>query len=303
MFKKLMITFLVIFLCPSIANAMHTPAKISYIAIPVTTPEKNWQVSGQLRMPFNATENTPAVIILHSSAGVDSTGMFYASALNRRGIATLELDLWGARDLAGGSANRPATPQETLPDVFSALAYLAEHSLIDKDRIGVMGFSWGGVLSLLTASENYMSLTGQPYRFAGHIAHYPICWLYNYAPGFEFTNFTGAPILIQTGAKDDYDLPETCPNLVASLPEEEQEFVKVKVYKRAYHAWDRLEPKWIVEDPFSHLGQGGQVTLAPNFITAYQSKYRVEKFFSELFGLTRSRQNNDSVDINGDIGN
>jgi len=38
-----------------------------------------------------------------------------------------------------------------------------------------------------------------------------------------------------------------------------------------------------VEDPTSHLGTGGSVTLAPNKKVAKKSKRRVVKFFSELF--------------------
>ncbi len=260
--------------------------KTSYIAIPVQTPAHSWHVSAQLRLPQSSVHSTvPAVVILHSSAGIDSTGRFYARALNNVGIATLELDLWGARDLQGGSANRPNSPQETLPDVFAALGYLSNHAQIDKDRIGVIGFSWGGILSLLTATNQYMAMTGNDYRFAGHVAHYPICWLFNYAPGFELENLTGAPVLIQTGQLDDYDLPETCPTLVNDLAEQDKELITLKVYKKAYHAWDRLEPTWLVEDPFSNLGAGGQVTLAANKRIAKKSKRRVVNFFSKLFGL------------------
>ena len=285
MLKNIFIVVLTLLLCHGFANAKRLPAKISYISIPVVTPALSWQVSAQLRVPKDLNTTIPAVVILHSSAGVDSTGAFYVNALNHSGIATLELDLWGARDLDGGSGNRPESPQETLPDVFAALAYLAQHPNIDQDRIGVIGFSWGGILSLLTATEQYMSMTGLPYRFAGHVAHYPLCWIYNYVPGFELDNFTGAPMLIQTGDKDDYDLPESCPTLVNNLSEHDQSLVKLHVYKSAFHAWDRLEPKWVVNDPFSHLGQGGQVTLAPNIIAAYHSRNRVVAFFSELFNL------------------
>jgi putative cell wall-binding protein len=95
--------------------------QIFYINIPVQTANDTWQLSAQYRLPRTETEEAlPAVIILHSSSGIDSTGSFYAKALNNAGIATLEIDLWGARGLQGGSANRPQAPQETLPDVFAA---------------------------------------------------------------------------------------------------------------------------------------------------------------------------------------
>ena len=286
MFKRILWLFLatVIYHCP--VNAAAQLPFISYISIPVKTETESWLLSAQFRQPKLATSSPlPAVIILHSSAGVDKTGSFYASALNRAGIATLEVDLWGARNLQGGSANRPSSPQETLPDVFASLAYLAQNPNIDSTRIGVIGFSWGGVLSLLTATEQYMSMAGMPYRFAGHVAHYPVCWLFNNVPGFELSGLTGSPVMIQTGDRDDYDLPETCPLLAANLAEQDKAFVQVKVYPRAYHAWDRLEPKLVVEDPYANLGQGGEVTLAPNYMAAYKSRYKVVKFFKGLFEL------------------
>jgi len=267
---------------------------IFYINIPVTSPDPSvdvsWQVSAQYRLPRGEhTAPLPAVIILHSSSGVDSTGQFYASELNDAGIATLELDLWGSRGLQGGG-DRPATPQETLPDVFAALHYLAQQPNIDAERIGVIGFSWGGVLSMLTATEQYMAMTGTELRFAGHVAHYPICWLYNNVPGFNFSGLTGAPVLIQTGELDDYDLPETCPNLVDYLAEVDRELVEVKVFEGAYHAWDRLEPTWVVFDPVSHLGDPleNKVTLSPNKEIAKKSRKNVVTFFKKLFELEDS---------------
>jgi len=293
MINKILLLFITLAFCHFQANARTQLPTISYISIPVQTPTENWQVSAQYRVPKISTSTPlPAVIILHSTAGIDSTGSFYAKALNRVGIATLELDLWGARNLQGGSANRPASPQETLPDVFSALAYLSQNPNIDAARIGVIGFSWGGVLSLLTATEQYMSMTGAPFRFAGHVAHYPVCWLFNNVPGFELSGLTGAPVMIQTGDRDDYDLPETCPLLVENLAEQDKQFVEVKMYRRTYHAWDRLESKLVVEDPYSHLGQGGQVTLAPNFSSAMKSRYRVVNFFTELFEIESTHHRN-----------
>lgn len=259
---------------------------IFYVNIPVQTQNGVGQVSAQYRLPRSeSTSPIPAVVILHSSGGVDSTGKFYAKALNNAGIATLELDLWGARGLMGGTNDRPESPLETLPDAIAALHYLVQREEIDAERIGVIGFSWGGVLSLLTATEQYMSMTGTSYRFAGHVAHYPLCWVYNnpYAPGFEFNNLTGAPVMIQTGALDDYDQPETCPLMLSNLIEADRELVKLKVYKNAYHAWDRLEPELLVTDPTSHLGTGGDVLLVPNRKIAIKSRRKVVHFFEELF--------------------
>jgi hypothetical protein len=57
------------------------------------------------------------------------------------------------------------------------------------------------------------------------------------------------------------------------------------VYPNAHHAWDRLQPSLTVQDPFSHLGQGGEVNIIPNPGKANQSAKAVVNAFSSAFGL------------------
>ena len=104
-------------------------------------------------------------------------------------------------------------------------------------------------------------------------------------PGYAFNSFTGAPLLIQAGELDAYDEPDTCPNLVQSLPASAQGFITVQVYPHATHAWDRLQPAITVTDPFSHLGMGGQVEFVPNPGKAFQARSQAVRFFQEAFGL------------------
>jgi dienelactone hydrolase len=254
---------------------------IQYQSLNFINPEQPLTIAGQLRVPENGSEAIPAVVILHGSAGVDSRGALYARALNDAGIATLEIDMWGARGITG-AGDRPPLPTFTLPDAFGALDYLANTPGIDKDHIGVLGFSWGGVMSLLSANQSYTDKYGNGLQFAAHVAHYPVCWAYNVGiPGIIFENLTGAPVLMQVGSLDDYDEGGApCQNLAASFPE-----VSVKVYPNAHHAWDRLQPPLTVQDPFSHLGVGGEVNIIPNPGKANQSSKSVVSLFANEFGL------------------
>jgi len=289
MFKSIGIIVTVLLCSFSVSAKVKIEKKqlpiINYLSIPVQTANESWIVSAKLRVPRSKnTTKMPAVVIMHSSGGIDSTGDFYAKSLNNNGVVTIELDLWGARNLVGGT-DRPASPQETLPDAIAALHYLASRPDIDSSKIGIIGFSWGGVLSMLTATEQYMSQTGSALRYAAHVAHYPVCWVYNNVPGFEFEKLTGAPVLIQTGQYDDYDLPDSCSNMVNNLTEIDKGLTKLKIYKKAYHAWDRLEPKLIIEDPFSNLGQGGTVTLKPHKRIALKSRNKAVNFFKKAFEI------------------
>lgn len=232
--------------------------------------KKNLQTGNQL----------PAVVILHGSAGVDFRGNFYAKAFNAAGIATLEIDMWEARGISS-AAERPQLPLFTYPDAFSALRFLSEHPNIDPERIGVIGFSWGGAVAMASASVPYASQFGGPLRFAAHVAHYPICYAYNsYIPGSEFTDLTGAPILIQVGDNDDYDEGSgPCQALVYSLEPDDQELLNVNTIEGAYHAWDRLQVPITVDDPFSHRGAGGEVEMIPDVEQAYKSRKSAVAFF------------------------
>jgi len=251
-------------------------------------------VKGKLKLPpcvnfigycDNQTKrNLPAVVILHGSSGIDFRGDFYARALNFAGIATLEIDMWEARGIKSPE-ERPPVPIFNYPDAFAALNFLSEHPNIDGDRIGVQGFSWGGVISMASATELYSGMFGNGLRFAAHVAHYPVCYAYNNPniPGVEFTDLTGAPLLIQVGELDDYDDGSApCFALKQSLVPEDQIAVEVVAYKGAFHAWDRLQVPITVTDPFSHRGTGAndnEVQIIPNVLLAHQSRARVVEFF------------------------
>lgn len=260
---------------------------ISYVAFQSADPAHPLTVAGQLRVPAGGEARMPAVVVVHGSAGVDSRGALYARALNEAGIATLEIDMWAARGWLGGTTGRPRGVPETLPDAFGALRFLAALPRIDPARIGIMGFSWGGVVTMLTATEPYAAASEgeQGLRFAAHLAHYPVCWVYNVVPGYAFRDLTGAPVRIQAGQLDAYDLPDTCPMLVRSLPEEARALVSVTVYPSATHAWDRLQPAMTVFDPFSHLGAGGTVDFVPDPGKAFQARAAAVEFFQEAFGM------------------
>lgn len=252
-------------------------------------------VKGKLKMPVTqgkqrkcgvAGQGRPAVVVLHGSAGIDARGDFYATALNARGIATLEIDMWEARGIVS-LADRPPHPIFTYPDAFAALAYLSAYPGIDPARIGVMGFSWGGVIAMASATENYATSFGGPRRFKAHVAHYPVCYAYNH-PFISNSDFgsnagnplTGAPILIQIGDQDGYDEGATrCAELKASLVADEQDLMTVVTYAGAHHAWDRLLVPAVFEDTFAHLGAGGTIQVKPHVVQAYQAQDKVVRFF------------------------
>jgi dienelactone hydrolase len=226
------------------------------------------------------------VLILHGSAGVDSRGDFHAEALNAAGFATLQIDMWEARHVTG-VASRPPLPAYTYPDAFRALAFLSAYPGIDPARIGVMGFSWGGVVTMASATQGVAGAVGGALRFKAHVAHYPVCYAYNNPaiPNSQFGSnagnpLTGAPILIQIGDEDDYDEGAgPCVALKSALVPSEQKVLSVVTYPGAYHAWDRLMIPVTETDPFGHLGAGGAVEIVPSVDQAYAARAKAVAFF------------------------
>ncbi|MBR7620169.1 dienelactone hydrolase family protein [Phenylobacterium sp. 20VBR1] len=239
------------------------------------------QVAGLLRTPREATAPVGAVLICHGSDGVDGRGEYYAGALNAAGLATLEIDMWAARGTARGAAGRPRSPMETLPDAFSALKFLGEQPEVDPARIGILGFSWGGVVSLLSATKGRAApLLDDLAGFKAHAAHYPVCYAYAADPRMALTDLTGAPILIQTGDLDTYDHPDAGEKLAAALAAQGTAKVRNITYAGAGHGFDRDLPAQTINDPFAHNGAGGPVLMEFNKAAAEAARTEVVEFFS-----------------------
>lgn len=253
--------------------------KVAYVAFPTLHEEHPLTVAGELRLPPDAARPLPAVVLVHGSAGVDGRGEALANALNEAGVATLEIDMWSPRGLAGGLA-RPSHPAETLPDAFGALRYLAGRDDVDGERVGIAGFSWGGIVSMLAATRR-SAAAYDGLRFAAHAPYYPVCWFYNRVPGYEFCDLTGAPVLLQAGELDTYDDPDGCERMVAALAPLDRRCVTVRVYPGATHAFDRMQAPVTVRDPHARKGQGGEVDFVPNPEAAAEARRATVAFFVE----------------------
>src|SRR5690606_5833518 len=144
-----------------------------------------------------------------------------------------------ARGLKGGSEGRPETMAETIPDVYGARAFLSRHPAVDAERIGVMGFSFGGVASMLAATKKHNDAFLPGGQFGAMMPFYPAAWTYSRVPGFEFGDLVDAPVMIVTGALDQYDNdPDVTKKLVAGLSESDRAKITLKVMADAHHCFD-----------------------------------------------------------------
>lgn len=169
---------------------------------------------------------------------------------------------------------------------------------IDATRIGVLGFSWGGLVSMGATERPYASTYGHGLTFKSHVAQYPVCYARNnnalFAKlglppaqfGVQWINLTGAPVLIQVGTNDGYDNGSgPCNALAASVNPSNGWVVRVNTYPGATHAWDRLMVPIVVNDPFADQGSYFStgvvpaVQFTPDVDQAFESRARVVRFF------------------------
>lgn len=278
--------------CAQFAAAAHAQDLISTERISLAIDsafQSDARVVGELRIPSSDRDRLPAVLIVNSSPGFDGRGAFYAAALNPGGIATLEVDMFQGKGL-------PATPRHNLPHVYQALEFLARHPRIDGNRIGIMGFSWGGNVAVLASfDELAKEFAGGGLRFAAHLGLYPGCWkhyaLLTNKPGkwkelksTIYRRTTGSPVRILAAGKNDYDDRYTCAKFVGALPAEVQRRFSVIVYPNATFGWDSRFSS-ASYDASAKDGKGGIVNVVADPVVAERSRESALTYFKQHLGV------------------
>jgi dienelactone hydrolase len=197
-------------------------------------------VSATLRFPDQPRDRYPAVVVVQTIAGFQEANEgWLAKELRRGGFATLAYDSFSARGLSQSAVvgSRAGPPLASgVADAFAALQFLAAHPRIAADRIGIVGFSFGGEVAHLTAFQALRAtMTTGSSRFAAHVATYPGG---SYGARAEAGAYTGAPILMLLGEVDD-NLPVAKVEgyLAYANGAGHPAPITTVVYPGAFHAW------------------------------------------------------------------
>ena len=192
------------------------------------------------RFPEQPRDRYPAVVVVHTIGGFQEANEgWLAAELRRSGFATLTYDSLSARRLSQSAVvgSRTGPPLASgVADAFAALHFLAGHPRIAADRIGIDGFSFGGEVAHLTAFEVLRAVMAPgSSRFAAHVATYPGG---SYGVRAEAGAYTGAPILMLLGEKDD-NLPVAKVEgyLAYASGAGHPAPITTVVYPGAFHAW------------------------------------------------------------------
>ncbi len=221
--------------------ASHSPFTLADVG---TDADRPTTAQGWLFLPQPATHGTrpvPGVVLLHGSAGVlEARELTYGRQFATMGMAALVIDAFAARrDRARRFIDRlmRITESMVLADAFAGLAFLDRHPRVDASRVALIGFSYGGIATLLAAHAQVAeALASAGRRFAAHIAFYGPC-----IAQFDDGRGTGAPVLMLYGTGDAIVDPDRCAEIERSLEAGGSPVTRV-AFDGAYHQWDGRFP-------------------------------------------------------------
>ena len=206
------------------------------------------EVFGQLVIPYdslNPNKKYPLIIGVAGSMGWKSHHLEYLKMYQDLGFATFELNSFKSRDIKStvGEQNQ-VTTAAMIVDAYKALEELSDHSLINKEKISITGWSLGGAVTLFSAWLPLKNTINTELSFASHLAFYPPCF-------FELENmeFSQSPIHILIGESDDWTPADPCNNLVNELNDYCN--IDITIYKDSHHGFDREGGLEINENGYS----------------------------------------------------
>jgi dienelactone hydrolase len=205
-----------------------------FFALVRRNPSPRVTVTGVLSLPAGDAK-VPAMVIAHGSGGVtDAREGRWSRRLNEIGVAAFYVDSFGPRGIKDTASDQSQlSPAANVADALAALQLLTTHPRIDARRIGVMGFSRGGGVSIHTALEPIRrSVIDGDLRFAVHVPFYPPCNTL-----YTSEAITGAPIRFMLGADDDYTPAAQCPRYVDWFRSKGADADSI-LYADAHHGFD-----------------------------------------------------------------
>lgn len=222
-----------------------------------------------------------AIVLLHGRIGCYSTaakGVYTGETLSKRhkqwgefwadrGYLAILVDSFSPRGYPAGFPrgsyeDRPAAVSEQTVrplDAYGALRYLRSRDDVIKDRIGVQGWSNGGMTVLVTMSDHAPGITRPtPDKgFRAGLAEYPGCGM----EAIQGSYHAYAPLLLMIGSADEEVSPKRCEEFAAR-----NKLDKI-VYQGAEHNFDDPE-KSKQQNPANQRATEDALRRAESFFAA-----------------------------------
>lgn len=205
---------------------------------------------GYLSYPvsISADSPVPAMVIVPGSGGIaPGREHDYAKWFNQQGIAAFVVEYYAPRGFDSESnyifRTSAVSEFDLITDAYAALKLLNNSPLVDPQRIGLIGFSYGGMAARLAMDERIQqSLAPGLPPFSLHIDVYGPCF-----QNLQSTAVTNAPLLTLRGTEDASNDLEAC----AKREDELRALgtaVTAHIYEGVGHAWENEIPRAFGED-------------------------------------------------------
>jgi len=175
--------------------------------------------------------------MINRKGGINVREADWAQRLLARGDVVLMVDSLtprGLGEMCSTAGFKRSVQRDRPADAYGALAYLRGQSYVRADRIGIMGWSQGGGVILMSLADDSKrrppELGDANFRVA--VAFYPgSCSQERLGNRFE----SDVPLLVLLGAKDVWSPAAPCQERLDTVRPEE---VEVQIYPNAYHDFD-----------------------------------------------------------------
>ena len=229
----------------------------------------------------------PAVVLLHGCHGVSASTHAWARWFRTRGAVALVVDSWTPRGIRDGCVPGPELPETArLDDAIGALAWLHARPYVDRARVGVVGWSNGGVFAMSLVNGPTLERTRargvpvSPPGFRAAVAFYPGgCFSLRHERVVR-------PLLVLIGEADDWTLATECAEMVAAMRTRGADATIVR-YPGAFHYFDVAgQPRTWLPDVENRNRPGGccGATVAYDPAAAADARRRVGEFFGYHLG-------------------
>lgn len=236
--------------------------------------------------PAPADAPAPALVLLHGCGGafdkqrrLATRYREMAQMLNAQGWSALVLDSLGPRGERELCTQRIGTRAITMTqrrrDALAALNWLATQPGVDRERLGLIGWSNGGSTVLASSNLNNAEVAAAALRPRALLAFYPGCEAdlkRGYSPS--------APLQMLVGGADDWTAAAPCEALAAA---DVKGRIAVRTYPGAYHGFDGTDPVKLRKDVPNGVHPGAGVHVGGNPEAREQSRQQALDFLHMQF--------------------
>ncbi len=246
-----------------------------------------WFVSASAGNP------APAIVLLHGCGGPYASGggkklsqrmRDYAALFNRLGVHALVTDSLSPRGetelCTQRLGARAVTQVQRRRDALAALHWLAAQAGVDRQRLGLIGWSHGGSAVLAASNAQHREVLAAAVQPSLAVAFYPGCTAHLSA-GFR----AAAPLLLLLGDADDWTPAAPCKSLAAAALALGGAPIEVEAYPGAYHGFDGNAPLRLRRDVPNGVNPGQGVHVGGNRAAALASHERLKAFVQTVWRL------------------